>query len=206
MLKHFHLQKRGGVGIKAANCTAKTGNLVGMHIIYDDLGDVVLVSRNGQVIRMKLSTIKRLGRDTQGVTLMKLANDRVASVTIIRPEDKTEDKNDDKGSNEPPRKPSAPEKPGNKPDKKENASKPRVSKSSKEAEPPKIKINAYKEKPVAKTFTPKPETKTTKDPNSLPLKINSYNSKVKTEDGADERSDEKMPRKLFDEPNYWGKQ
>ncbi len=87
MLKHFHLQKRGGVGIKAANCTTKTGNLIGMHIIHDDLGDVVLASRNGQVIRMKLSTIKRLGRDTQGVTLMRLTDDRVSSVTIIRPEE-----------------------------------------------------------------------------------------------------------------------
>lgn len=94
MLKNFNLQKRGGVGIKAANCTPRTGNVVGMNIIYDDLGDVVLASRNGQVIRMKLSTIKRLGRDTQGVTLMKTGDDRVSSVTIIRPEEEEEDKND----------------------------------------------------------------------------------------------------------------
>jgi hypothetical protein len=96
-LVNFNLQKRGGVGIKAANCTSRTGNLVGMNIIYDDLGDVILVSRTGQVIRMKLNTIKRLGRDTQGVTLMKTGDDRVSSVTIIRPEEEN-DANDKKNA------------------------------------------------------------------------------------------------------------
>lgn len=87
MLKNFHLQKRGGMGIRAANCTAKTGNLIGMHITYIDKGDVILASEKGQFIRMKLAEIKRLGRDTQGVTLMRLKKeDRVASVALILPE------------------------------------------------------------------------------------------------------------------------
>jgi len=91
MLKNFHLQKRGGMGIRAANCTPKTGNVIGMHITYIDKGDVILASEKGQFIRMKLAEIKRLGRDTQGVTLMRLkAGDKVASVALILPEDENE--------------------------------------------------------------------------------------------------------------------
>ncbi len=83
-LGYFHLQKRGGYGIRAANCTEKTGNLIGMNISYSDAGDVVLASQKGQFIRMEMKNIKRLGRDTQGVTLMKLrSGDGVASVALI---------------------------------------------------------------------------------------------------------------------------
>ncbi len=87
ILKNFHLQKRGGMGIRAANCTPKTGDIIGMHITYSDKGDVVLASRKGQFIRMELANIKRLGRDTQGVTLMRLKEgDKVSSVALILPE------------------------------------------------------------------------------------------------------------------------
>ena len=87
-LKNFHLQKRGGMGIKAANCTDRTGKIIGMHITYSDLGDIVLASNKGQFIRVALKDIKRLGRDTQGVTLMRLdPKDKVASVALILPED-----------------------------------------------------------------------------------------------------------------------
>ncbi|MFA5926871.1 MAG: DNA gyrase subunit A [Patescibacteria group bacterium] len=83
-LNHFHLQKRGGYGMRAANCTERTGNLIGMNITYSNEGDVVLASRNGQFIRLALVNIKRLGRDTQGVTLMKLRpGDKVASVALL---------------------------------------------------------------------------------------------------------------------------
>lgn len=88
MLKNFHLQKRGGMGIKAANCTPKTGNIIGMHITYSEKGDVILASQKGQFIRMELTKIKRLGRDTQGVTLMKLKEgDKVSSVAFILPDE-----------------------------------------------------------------------------------------------------------------------
>jgi len=86
-LVNFNLQKRGGMGIKAANCTKKTGTLIGMHIGYSNDGDVILASQKGQFIRMKLDSIKRLGRDTQGVTLMKMkGGDKVSSVALILPD------------------------------------------------------------------------------------------------------------------------
>ncbi|MFA7253578.1 MAG: DNA gyrase subunit A [Patescibacteria group bacterium] len=90
-LRQFHIQKRGGMGIRAANCTSKTGNVIGMHIVYGEKGDVVLASRKGQFIRMELKNIKRLGRDTQGVTLMRLKeNDKVSSVAFILPDTNAE--------------------------------------------------------------------------------------------------------------------
>jgi DNA gyrase subunit A len=255
MLKHFHLQRRGGVGIKAANCTTKTGNLVGMDIIYDDLGDVILVSRNGQVIRMKLSTIKRLGRDTQGVTLMRMANDRVSSVTIIRPEEKNDpelpltnkpdggDKPD--GEGESPKSKAMPagrQVPSSKKDKNSKAddstsepetekepaklvTKPAKTKASAkealvapasipeaEAAKPAVKINAYKNPPIAKTFTDKSaEPATPEEPANEPeapvFKVNVYSPKVKAVDEpAEQKTEPEIPRKLSDEPNYWGKQ
>lgn len=85
-LSNFHLQKRGGYGMRAAACTPRTGDVIGMHIAYIDEGDVVLASQKGQFIRMELNKIKRLGRDTQGVTLMKLRpGDKVSSVALILP-------------------------------------------------------------------------------------------------------------------------
>lgn len=70
--------------MRAAACTPRTGDVIGMHISYSDEGDVVLASQKGQFIRMELNKIKRLGRDTQGVTLMKLhPGDKVSSVALI---------------------------------------------------------------------------------------------------------------------------
>jgi DNA gyrase/topoisomerase IV subunit A len=63
-----------------------------MHITYSDEGDAVLASNKGQFIRMALKAIKRLGRDTQGVTLMRLkGGDKVASVALILPSDEEEE-------------------------------------------------------------------------------------------------------------------
>jgi DNA gyrase subunit A len=81
----FHIQRRGGIGLRAARVTDRTGLLIGTQLVADDLGDVVMISEQGQTIRMPLKSVKRLGRDTQGVTLMRLsdANDKVASMTVF---------------------------------------------------------------------------------------------------------------------------
>jgi len=83
--KHFKAQNRGGMGVRATKVSKKTGNLVAAMVIEGDDGDLVIVSREGQMIRIKLKSAKHLGRDTQGVTLMRLKSpDRVASVTLVR--------------------------------------------------------------------------------------------------------------------------
>ena len=69
--KEFKLQGRGGQGVKAANITSKTGPIVGMRVINNkDLGDILIMSAQGQVIRTKMSTVSVLGRATQGVRII----------------------------------------------------------------------------------------------------------------------------------------
>jgi len=86
-VKYFRDQTRGGVGVKAAKLTAKTGKLVIAQVITATKGDLVLVSTQGQIIRIPVNSAKQLGRDTQGVRLMRLSgNDHVASATVIQKE------------------------------------------------------------------------------------------------------------------------
>ena len=80
----FKVQLRGGMGIRVASVTSRTGKVVATHVVYGDVADVILASKQGQIIRMDLSTVKILGRDTQGVTMMKMHDaDKVASVTVV---------------------------------------------------------------------------------------------------------------------------
>jgi DNA gyrase subunit A len=81
----YRLQGRGGSGVKAAQLTAKTGDIVGGAILSDaDQGDLICISKHGQTIRMKLSDIPTRGRATQGVIVMRLDDgDKVASVSVV---------------------------------------------------------------------------------------------------------------------------
>ncbi|MBI4185729.1 DNA gyrase subunit A [Candidatus Berkelbacteria bacterium] len=85
----FGLQRRGGSGLRAAKVTTRTGEVVGAQLILGTEGDVVMISEQGQTIRMPLRSVKRLGRDTQGVTLMRFreSGDSVASLTVFRQTD-----------------------------------------------------------------------------------------------------------------------
>jgi DNA gyrase subunit A len=80
----FATHARGGVGIKAGVVTAKTGKTVDVRAIGDERDEVVVVSTQGQVIRMPLSGISLIGRATQGVRIMRLTDaDKVASVALV---------------------------------------------------------------------------------------------------------------------------
>ncbi len=84
VLTEFDVQHRAGMGIKAAAVTTKVGNVVYAGVVKDDTGEIMLISSKGTVIKTSLSSVKRLGRVTQGVTLMRLnQGERVASVTIL---------------------------------------------------------------------------------------------------------------------------
>ena len=81
---NFPSHKRGGVGIKAAIVTAKTGPIISVQTIDPTMMDAILVSQNGQTIRISLKDIKLLGRTTQGVTIMRLGdNDAVSSIGLM---------------------------------------------------------------------------------------------------------------------------
>lgn len=89
----FSSHNRGGVGIKAGVVNAKTGKAVDVRIIQDREYDVLIISKKGQVIRLKLKDIPVIGRSTQGVRIMKIAaGDNIASIALLpseieRPED-----------------------------------------------------------------------------------------------------------------------
>lgn len=89
-VSNFPSHKRGGVGIKAAVVTAKTGPIISVQTIDPEITEALLVSQNGQTIRLGLSDIKLLGRTTQGVTIMRLSDgDAVSSIGLMadRPQD-----------------------------------------------------------------------------------------------------------------------
>jgi DNA gyrase subunit A len=81
----YRMQGRGGSGVKAAQLTPKTGDIVGGFILQEgDQGDLICISKQGQAIRMKLSDIPMRGRATQGVIVMRLdSGDKVASMSVI---------------------------------------------------------------------------------------------------------------------------
>ncbi|MSR87175.1 DNA gyrase subunit A [Candidatus Peribacteria bacterium] len=81
----YRLQGRGGTGVKAAQLTPKTGDIVGGHVLTEgEEGDLLCISKHGQMIRMKLSDIPSRGRATQGVIVMRLSGaDKVATMSVI---------------------------------------------------------------------------------------------------------------------------
>jgi DNA gyrase subunit A len=82
-LGEYKTQNRGGSGIKTAKVTAKTGQLIIAKVITDE-EELIVMSKKGQVIRTALASVPSLGRQTQGVSIMKLRpGDGVASVTTI---------------------------------------------------------------------------------------------------------------------------
>lgn len=92
-VSQFPSHKRGGVGIKAAVVTNKTGPIISVQSLGDEIAEALLISKNGQTIRLGLSDIKLLGRTTQGVTIMRLGEgDAVSSIGLMeQAPDKEED-------------------------------------------------------------------------------------------------------------------
>jgi DNA gyrase subunit A len=90
----FTPHARGGVGIRSAIVNKKTGNLVGVKTLSgDDTQEVIIISNQGQTIRLGLKNISALGRATQGVRIMRLNDgDSVASLALV---DKSEEPEED---------------------------------------------------------------------------------------------------------------
>ena len=81
---NFPVHKRGGIGIKAAVVTAKTGNIMTVRSLDNDTKEIIVISAGGQTIRLAISDISVLGRATQGVRIMSLgAGDLIASVGLV---------------------------------------------------------------------------------------------------------------------------
>ena len=90
----YRVQNRGGKGIKTCNITEKTGTLVGMKVVNGE-EDIMLITTGGILIRMDVHDISTLGRNTQGVRLIRLNGEdefvaTVAKVEKEEPEDEAD--------------------------------------------------------------------------------------------------------------------
>ncbi len=98
---NFPVHKRGGIGIKAAVVTAKTGNIMTVRSLDNDTKEIIVISAGGQTIRLAISDISVLGRATQGVRIMSLgAGDLVASVGLVADDGDSDDDSTDDTSSE----------------------------------------------------------------------------------------------------------
>lgn len=84
-INDFPVQKRGGKGVRVAKIAEKTGKIVSALLVSETIETVILTSKKAQVINLPLKNIKRLGRATQGVILMRFAKagDAVAAVALM---------------------------------------------------------------------------------------------------------------------------
>jgi len=71
-LGEYKVQGRGGSGIKTARVTEKTGDIIVAKVVTDDMSEIITMSKHSNVIRVLLKEIPLLGRQTQGVRIMKL--------------------------------------------------------------------------------------------------------------------------------------
>jgi len=88
-IDEYRIQSRGGKGIKAMNLTAKTGALTCQLLVRED-EDILLITDDGTVIRMPVAGISTLGRNTQGVRLMRV-EDGCKVVCVARAEAEEEE-------------------------------------------------------------------------------------------------------------------
>ena len=92
-VEDYRLQGRAGKGIKAGVFNEKTGYLVNLKIVNEN-EDIMIISINGTIIRMHVSDISMIGRNTQGVRVMRLKDSEVATVAVApREEDEPEQAN-----------------------------------------------------------------------------------------------------------------
>ena len=89
---NFPPHKRGGVGVKVAAITSKTGPIAAVHTLDPEAEEVIMMSTGGQAIRVAVKDIPTLGRATQGVRVMRLnEGDAVASIGILPKEEEDEE-------------------------------------------------------------------------------------------------------------------
>ena len=85
-ISEYRLQGRAGKGVKAGNFNEKTGELVYLGFVRED-EDIMLITDNGIIIRVKSNDISKVGRDTQGVIIMRMDNTKVSTVAVVPHED-----------------------------------------------------------------------------------------------------------------------
>jgi DNA gyrase subunit A len=82
-IEDYRITNRGGKGVKTINVTEKTGKLIGIKAVSDD-DDLMIITKNGTVIRLSIKVVRVMGRATQGVRLINLREgDEIAALARV---------------------------------------------------------------------------------------------------------------------------
>ncbi len=88
-LEDYRMQSRGGKGVKAGVFNSKTGKLASLKLISKD-EDIMIITNNGTIIRVAAEDISKIGRDTQGVRIMRIDDSTVKKIAITPKNDDDE--------------------------------------------------------------------------------------------------------------------
>ncbi|MBL7831164.1 MAG: DNA gyrase subunit A [Saprospiraceae bacterium] len=89
-LEDYRITNRGGKGVKTLNVTEKTGKLVAIKVIADE-DDLMITNRSGILIRIAASSLRVMGRATQGVKVIRLdEDDSISDITVVEHEEDAE--------------------------------------------------------------------------------------------------------------------
>lgn len=92
-IEDYRITNRGGKGVKTINITEKTGKLIALKAVTDSY-DLMIVTENGNILRIPVSALRVMGRATQGVRLINLKDsDSIASVAYVQVDEANEDGN-----------------------------------------------------------------------------------------------------------------
>ncbi len=83
-IEDYRKTNRGGKGVKTLNITEKTGGLISIQTVTDD-NDLMIINKSGIALRLDVSTVRVMGRATQGVRLINLSKrgDQIASICKV---------------------------------------------------------------------------------------------------------------------------
>jgi len=90
-LKEYRIQGRAGKGIITVKTSDKNGNVVGILQVSNN-EDVMLITAEGKILRLKINTLREIGRNTQGVKLIDVGEkDRVVAIAILAEKEKEDE-------------------------------------------------------------------------------------------------------------------
>lgn len=89
-IEEYKVQNRGGKGLKNFKITPKTGDIVSSILVDDSVKEIMLITKEGTLIRTKINEISKISRSTSGVRIMKPKNDDVVTSVALAPEGEEE--------------------------------------------------------------------------------------------------------------------
>ncbi|WP_300896992.1 DNA gyrase subunit A, partial [uncultured Helicobacter sp.] len=93
----YRLQSRAGKGVIVQKLTPKTGNLVSVVNINDENADLMVLTSSGKMIRVDTEAIREAGRNTSGVKIVNVGNDKVAYANVCPKEQQEDEANNEEG-------------------------------------------------------------------------------------------------------------